>query len=99
MIRLQDEEWSEDDLSRMPLRELQTLAWECGHGDVRGLVKADVVSLLLTGELPMPTPESFLMASRQLRQWVRGVPPPYACLTAGDKRWLKWVSELPMAAA
>ncbi len=34
------------------------------------------------------SPEEMLRVAAQLRSWVRGVPPPYACLTARDKRWL-----------
>jgi hypothetical protein len=98
-IRLEDEEWTAEDLFCMTLSELRALALECGQGDVRGLAKADVVSLLLTGELPMPTPESFLTAARQLRQWVRGVPPPYACLKAEDKSWMKHYGQyIPLVA-
>jgi hypothetical protein len=77
------------------------MAAECGYGyqEANILTRADLVSLLLTGEVHLPTPESMMREAIQLRQWARGVPPPYACLKAEDKKWMKHYGQyIPLVA-
>lgn len=93
VIDLKTEGWTYDDLWSCTTRELQALANEAGCTIPYGATKADVVALLM-GDLAQVVPSAddictaMLREAAQYRSWVKGVPPPYACLTAKDKQEL-----------
>jgi hypothetical protein len=87
-----------EELVSFPVRYLRELAAIEGVSVHHHATKAEIVARLLdlpASSIQIPlTPEQMLREAIQLRSWVRGVPPRYACLTADDKRFINWMHDL-----
>lgn len=82
------EGWTAEELSILDRQDLVEIICEAGYNVPSSATKADLVALMMgeIDEIPM-RPEDMIRTAMQYRSWVRGVPPPHACLTAADK-WL-----------
>lgn len=90
-VSLTEEGWTREELTQMTRTEMQELLeGEYGIAVPMSATKADLVALMVGEicEIPL-SPEDMIRTAIQYRQWVRGVPPWRACLTAADKFYLK----------